>query len=68
MNRRRRSGCSVERLSSPLPIHLGHQRVSLQMPDAINVKIYVQVGPVEVPVPLFDYVEHLIHGSLPRRH
>ena len=24
---------------------------------------YVQVGPVEVPVPLFEYVEHLIHGS-----
>ena len=36
------------------------------MLDAINVKVYVQVGPMEVPVPLFDYVEHLIHGSPPK--
>ena len=44
--------CVVPRLS--LLVHLGNQRVPLRMLDAINVKVYVQVGPVEVPIPLFD--------------
>ena len=56
--------CVVPGLS--LHIHLGNQRVPLRMLDATNVKVYVQVGPVKVPVPLFDYVEHLIHGSPPK--
>ena len=56
--------CVVPRLS--LLVHLGNQRVPLRMLDAINVKVYVEVGPVEVPIPLFDDIEHLIHGSPPK--